>query len=942
MHSRAPKSSFSRTPLQLSRLALALAATLGAGFAESATPVEVNGKGGPMLWTDGNLTVNGSITRPTQSSGTALEAHGAGLGILTNNGSIIGPSAFVIDTGSHLRAVHNNGLIADNYDDYYGKTFDNHGTIDAVSNGITGRLDSSGPGLANRVTGSIGAVHNQGIMGGTSGISNQGFIGRLSNSGVIIGSALSLMDSDDGIDNSGTINGIYNTGSIVGNYDTASAIYNSGQIGTLNNSGAIILNYGPIAIENHATIDHIINSGTVIANTYSGQAIGNFNTIGSVQNSGTLSGSSVGIYNRGTLGSVVNSGLLIGARQTGLSNTGALQGLTNSGTITGGKRGIDNAGAIGSLNNSGLVEGGEYALYLQQNASLGSLINSGTLAGNVQNDSKQNLTINGGSNSQYGTLTGATDTQVGDLYNSHSNLVFASGNTLLNDNLNLGAHTAKNTGAQLQIDNRLTLTGNYSQAAKGTLEFGVAPGAVTTGSFNTSSGFGQLKVTGTANLATGSTIGLVPLSDYRFAQGQRFAVIQAATSGTDLNAAQLNYQNAGQYSVTGASVTDSANHQQTDLVLTLGTPLSKATLNAAGPALAGLYSYRGTEASLMSLSNTALATDSSASTQARLNPAATSTAATSASTSTTQQAVNVTFARASSLRGGLASGDAPTATSGLWTQGFGGSLDQDSQGGVAGYHGHYGGAVFGADAQANEDWRVGGLFSYTHSSINNDGNNNGSSATINSYGLFGYASYAGNPWYLDLTAGAVQHQYKTDRAVDPTGLNGVAKADHNGMQYIASAQLGYPFDMGSALFLTPLAGLTASTLRQESYTEHGGNGGALHISPDSSNSLKSDLGLKAEKAFATGYGDLTPSAQLTWRHEYENHDLRSDAYFAADTTGATQFSTTGPKGGADTGVLTLGTKLASEGHFSVSATYSLEAGGGFIGRNGALEARWDF
>lgn len=60
---------------------------------------------------------------------------------------------------------------------------------------------------------------------------------------------------------------------------------------------------------------------------------------------------------------------------------------------------------------------------------------------------------------------------------------------------------------------------------------------------------------------------------------------------------------------------------------------------------------------------------------------------------------------------------------------------------IAGYHANYHGMLIGADAELNDSWRAGGLFSYASTSVNNDGANKHSSADVDSYGLIAYATY---------------------------------------------------------------------------------------------------------------------------------------------------------------------------------------------------------
>ncbi|MCG2963583.1 autotransporter outer membrane beta-barrel domain-containing protein, partial [Escherichia coli] len=84
-----------------------------------------------------------------------------------------------------------------------------------------------------------------------------------------------------------------------------------------------------------------------------------------------------------------------------------------------------------------------------------------------------------------------------------------------------------------------------------------------------------------------------------------------------------------------------------------------------------------------------------------------------------------------------------------WGRIFGGQAKQGERDGISGYHANFGGFMVGGDAQVGPDSRVGGLFSYAHTNIGLDGDNNGSSGSVNAYGLTAYAGFDGHPWYLD-------------------------------------------------------------------------------------------------------------------------------------------------------------------------------------------------
>jgi outer membrane autotransporter protein len=164
------------------------------------------------------------------------------------------------------------------------------------------------------------------------------------------------------------------------------------------------------------------------------------------------------------------------------------------------------------------------------------------------------------------------------------------------------------------------------------------------------------------------------------------------------------------------------------------------------------------------------------------------------------------------------------------------------------------------------------------------------------------------------------------------------------MQYSTAVQAGYPLSLDrwiSGTTLTPLVGLSYSYLRQNAYTESG-SASALNVNASNSNSLRSEVGAKLSRQFATAYGTLVPSVELDWRHQYQNTRIQSTAGFTADTTGATTFTTQSASPIANTGVLNLGVTLLKGRNLSVSAQYVLEAAGGYVAQTGDVQVRWQY
>jgi outer membrane autotransporter protein len=860
--------------------------------------------------------------------------------------AISGGSTGVIAGGSSLGTLSNSGQLSGNWLGIY---VDGN-TIEEINNTSSGSIS--------------GSTHGIGIYSSSS------LVKTLTNSGTIgtIGNGF------NGIYNEGTINTLINNSSgVISGGSMNAAIYNSRTIGTISNSGLIsggtsslgATSYYSNGIDNRRTINVINNnsSGTIY-----GQFSGVYNYRGSgtaviteLNNSGLIDGGVAGVYNddRGQITTLnnridgtISGGLINRNIITTLNNAGTITDLStvvtsvNGGSYTNGITAIHNEkGTIGTLNNSGMISAIN-AIVIDSNATITTLINSGTIAGNIINNSTRAQTISGGTGSVFGTLTGLNGA-IGLISNTHSNWVFGGGNLLLNDNINVGTNKVINSAGVLQLNNHINITGNYQQSAAATLNIGVGSNAIANGAIS-DSGYGRLIVSGAAVIDAGSSVDLKKNGSYRFANGQRYLVIQAATAGSNYNESTLQYQADGYIGgITGSTIIDGSS---LGLLLTLDGEIINPANNAnARSSLEGMFKYTGTDAALMNLFNAGAALDTPEEANragSQLNPSAMAAGIAESSATVSRQVSTIAFDHlnntSSAPQGGsgLSSGDG-MSNSAAWGQAFGGRASDKGRDGVSGYHASYSGLLLGADTALNDQWRVGGLFSYATTSVSNDGNNTGSYAKVDSYGLTAYAGYTGKPWYVNMSVGAMRSDVSAHRVINFTGFNGIANSSYNGIQYIAAVQAGYPLNVNDTI-VTPLAGLTYSSLRMDSYTETGGNGAALRVDGTDTHSLKSDFGVKLERTYKTSYGLLKPTVQLGWRHEYSDTRLQSVANFAADTSGATTFVTTGPKPVSDTAVLSLGLTLLRNDNLTLSTNYTLESGGSYTSQTGSLIARWRF
>ncbi|KPF81104.1 hypothetical protein IP70_24570, partial [alpha proteobacterium AAP38] len=327
-----------------------------------------------------------------------------------------------------------------------------------------------------------------------------GTLTTLSNSGTISGSNTATY-----IAATGSVGTLSNTGTLSG--ATRGIFMNfSAQVGTITNSGRIVAVGGAGAaggIANAGTIASIVNTGTIISGASSGIGLNqNVSSIGQITNSGLISAATGGIYDQGTIGTVNNSGQILGAQGISI-NGGTLGLLNNSGTISGSSRGIYLSGVLGSVNNSGTLSG-PAALYAASGSSVGPITNSGLIAGSIVNLSSSALTISGGTGATIGTLTGQTVTNKGSIVNTLSNVVFAGGNLLLNDNINATGRTVSNIGASLRMDSIINIAGGFNQSS-GTLVIDpTRAGVIATGAVSITGGTILSNFSSTGNYLAGA------------------------------------------------------------------------------------------------------------------------------------------------------------------------------------------------------------------------------------------------------------------------------------------------------------------------------------------------------------------------------------------------------------------------------------------------------
>lgn len=169
--------------------------------------------------------------------------------------------------------------------------------------------------------------------------------------------------------------------------------------------------------------------------------------------------------------------------------------------------------------------------------------------------------------------------------------------------------------------------------------------------------------------------------------------------------------------------------------------------------------------------------------------------------------------RSSEGQSGVAAGSGYTEGK-VWARGTASFLDQDERNGVAGYDAETYGVTVGYDNEFMEDAVAGLAFTYAYTDVDGDSAAN-SEVEVDTYILTVYGSKS----YGDIFTNATIHAgwNSADVAENVLGL-GRLSGDFSTWQYGASAAVGYDYDIGHGITLTPSAGLDYTHIEGEGYT----------------------------------------------------------------------------------------------------------------------------
>lgn len=248
-----------------------------------------------------------------------------------------------------------------------------------------------------------------------------------------------------------------------------------------------------------------------------------------------------------------------------------------------------------------------------------------------------------------------------------------------------------------------------------------------------------------------------------------------------------------------------------------------------------------------------------------------------------------------------------------------------------------GGVVGGADYQPRPDVVVGFGTGYLGSNLN--WNNNGGQASVSNAKFGLYATYFTPHFFLDGVFSGGVNWTSSQRSIVFPGVIRQASSNQTGHDLALHLQGGVNLPV-AGWELTPLARLSYFYLGQDAFTEQGADSLNLTVQGFSAQTLRSQLGLRAGRTFATQGGvRLRPELQLAWAHDFP---LDNRVINAGLTELGGTFPVNGFRGETDSLLAGAGLSARLTNDIALTARYDAELRRGFQSQMVNLGARFDF
>lgn len=204
-------------------------------------------------------------------------------------------------------------------------------------------------------------------------------------------------------------------------------------------------------------------------------------------------------------------------------------------------------------------------------------------------------------------------------------------------------------------------------------------------------------------------------------------------------------------------------------------------------------------------------------------------------------------------------------THGVWVRAVAGFGDFDLSGDTSADTDNAG-VLFGYDVQVANTLTAGLFGLYYDAEVNQDGPD--ATTGITGWQAGGYARVAVDNWYADFIGSYGFDEYASQRSLSIGPLNRIANADFDGESTNLYGEIGYAIP-GEITF-EPFVGLGWSSNWRDAYTETGAGALGLDVDEETTDSLRSLLGVRARLGFlAFGARESIVEFRGAWAHEFD-------------------------------------------------------------------------
>ncbi|MCF8531422.1 MAG: autotransporter domain-containing protein [Reyranella sp.] len=202
--------------------------------------------------------------------------------------------------------------------------------------------------------------------------------------------------------------------------------------------------------------------------------------------------------------------------------------------------------------------------------------------------------------------------------------------------------------------------------------------------------------------------------------------------------------------------------------------------------------------------------------------------------------------------------------------------------------------------------------------------------TTDAYQASLYASFTEGGFWAD---GLVGYAYNDNRMTRQIAIQGLRPRNASGStganQFLAQVEAGFRFGLyaPAAATIAPFARLQGATVMQNGFTESGAGSLNLAVASQTTNALRSTLGVEFNAGVAVGTDHrIGLMFRLGWAHEFADTTRPVTASFSAAP--GSGFTVLGAEPARDAAVLALAADTAVAGATSLYLRYDGEVGGG--------------